>query len=331
MIQVYVKPKKKRMNRERSNEIQMMKVVKAVLVTFATLVAGIPALAALAAAFGDILDGIDAATLKAEAIKIGMRKKKKMNKLNLASIASKVANAIFAYGNDSSNPEMAYEANYPEYKLKKMKDIKLVNICKDILLIGQANKTALLDYGISPADLTNLDATITVFDAIIPASQQEIDDHKDLMETINALVKEGLSLMKLKMDRVVKVAADANPDFSSHYFKARAIDDFVGKRRKVKPITGTGILLGTVTNSVDGSVIEEATVMIVELNLVVTTDEDGAYYFESVPVGKYTVRVTAATYLENTVKNVDITKDSEVTLDFALDADLTAPVVPLGS
>jgi len=319
------------MRRGRSNEIQMMKVVRAILLKFATIVAGIPALALLAAAFGDLLDEIDATTLKTEAIKIGMRKNKKNNKLALGIIGSKVANALFAYGVAIGDLELSYEANYPLYKLKRMKDIKLVSVCRDILLLGQTNKTELADYGILPADLTNLDAAITVFDAIITASQEEIDEHKNLLEQVDVLVVEGLSLLKMKMDKVVRVAADANPEFAQLYFKARAIDDFVGKRRKAKKEEGYGILSGVVTNSVDGSVIEDATVIIVELNLIVTTDEDGAYYFESVPVGIYTLRVIAVTYLEKAVTDVEITKDSEVSQDVALDPDLSSPVVPLGS
>ena len=152
-----------------------------------------------------------------------------------------------------------------------------------------------------------------------------------MLEQVDVLVVEGLSLLKMKMDKVVRVAADANPEFAQLYFKARAIDDFVGKRRKPKKEEGSGILSGVVTNSVDGSVIEDATVIIVELNLIVTTDEDGAYYFESVPVGIYTLRVIAVTYLEKAVTDVEITKDSEVSQDVALDPDLSSPVVPLGS
>jgi len=316
------------MRRTRSNEIQMMKVVRAILVTYAAVVAGITALEALAVSFGNILDEIDATTLKAEAIKIGIRKKKKINKMNLASIASKLANAIFSYGNVTDDAEMAYEANYPEYKLKRMKDIKLVSVCRDILLIGQSNKTALEDYGITASDLTELDAAIAVFDAIIPASQQEIDNHKDLLEHIDELVVAGLKLLKLKMDRLVKVAAVANPEFGKLYIKARAIDNFVGKRRKRIPIKGCGIIIGTITNITDGGVIEDATVTIVELGLSVETDEDGAYYFESVPAGVYTLKVSAETYLEEVVLKVEVLEDGECTVDLVLNADLSAPVTP---
>jgi hypothetical protein len=93
-----------------------------------------------------------------------------------------------------------------------------------------------------------------------------------------------------------------------------------------KTMAGIGILIGTVTDSTDSGAIEEATVTLVEINLTVTTDEDGYYYFESVPAGIYTLKVKAATYLEETVTDVEILPNSEVTEDVALNSDVEGRV-----
>ncbi|MEI6122254.1 MAG: carboxypeptidase-like regulatory domain-containing protein [Bacteroidota bacterium] len=314
------------MNRRVANEFQMLKVVNSIFSSFASVISAIPAFAAIVAAFVLLIKSIEDINTKADAIKTGMRANKKILKNILAHIASRISCALMAYSSDQNNLEMFQEVNYTEKHISRLKDIRAVSICRNFLILAQANHTELEDYGILPADITALTAAITAFDNMIAASQAEIDYHKNLMQNQKSLVSQALKLLRTKADQLIRVAADANPEFHQLYFKARAIDDFVGKRRKQKPpLVAFGVLWGIITNAADGSLIEDATVTIVELNIAVTSDEEGIYYFENVTVGTYSLKVTAETYLDLTIPNIQILADTEVNIDAALTSDPNLP------
>ena len=78
-----------------------------------------------------------------------------------------------------------------------------------------------------------------------------------------------------------------------------------------------GALEGNVTDSSSGNGIVEATVEISDLGVSTVTDSSGHYSFASVPVGTYTVTVSAFGYAQGSA-SVTINQDETSTQDFAL-------------
>jgi N-acetylneuraminic acid mutarotase len=85
------------------------------------------------------------------------------------------------------------------------------------------------------------------------------------------------------------------------------------------PIGQTGTLTGTVTNSSNGNPIAGATVHATgPFDRTMTTDANG-HYSKVLPVGTYTVTVSAFGFATKTIDNVVISDGQTTTLNFALD------------
>jgi hypothetical protein len=62
-------------------------------------------------------------------------------------------------------------------------------------------------------------------------------------------------------------------------------------------------------------------VTIVELELSAISDEEGNVYFENVPAGTYTLKITAVTYMDVTLINIVIEGGGEVNLEIPMNPD----------
>jgi len=69
------------------------------------------------------------------------------------------------------------------------------------------------------------------------------------------------------------------------------------RSRKKSGVALTAEFSGTVTDSVTGEPVANATIYVVGQDMVVTTDADGFYLAEELPVGTYTLRCSAPGYV----------------------------------
>jgi hypothetical protein len=232
-----------------------------------------------------------------------------------------VSKSLTALGYVIVDNPMVEQMKTSASQLKRMRASKLVLFAWNLFNTATIHAAALVDYGIEAADLVDLKDTITKYELLIPEPKEARDIRKGCTAKLKVLRKETISLLKQVMDPLVVVLDDTYDSFKTLYLNARTIIDRRGKRRKEAPMVGTGILSGTVTNCEDNSTIEDATVTLDEAGLSITTDEEGVYYFENVPAGTYTVKVEAATYLSQSVQNVEILPGSEANQDIALNSD----------
>src|SRR6187551_259753 len=83
----------------------------------------------------------------------------------------------------------------------------------------------------------------------------------------------------------------------------------------------TQTLRGRIVDEVDNTPLIGVNIIIVsttDSQLGSTTDVDGNYRIEHVPVGRQTIKVTYVGYEEQTVSNIVVTAGKEVVLNFGL-------------
>ncbi len=303
------------------NKINQIDVTLSVEEKFHTEMSSIQALEDGFTALRSIRSGIDDALEVHLAVITGIATNKKLSKLALVEHGMLVSEAISSYGHSIGDQELKESMMFSRSKLKRCRDEALVGIVLVILAKATEYSTQLVDYGVDAAEITALETANTDFKKRIPKPKEARDSRKECTAKLDLLCKEASVLQKNVLDKLVDRLPDSYAEAKAAYKNSCMIIDNRGKRKKAAKLAGMGILLGTVNNSEDSGVIEDATIMIVELNMSVTTDEDGTYYFEQVPAGVYTLKVSAATYVSETIPNVEIVKDSEVTLDVALNSD----------
>lgn len=82
-----------------------------------------------------------------------------------------------------------------------------------------------------------------------------------------------------------------------------------------------GTIAGTVTDSSNDDPIEGANVVVEGTGLSATTDENGDYEIDDVPVGTYTVTASAEGYESASQEDVEVSDDAPSTVDFALEPE----------
>jgi len=164
---------------------------------------------------------------------------------------------------------------------------------------------------------------------MLEAFKQQADDFGDLLDIIDALLKERKSdreellsllkantpILKQQIEPVIRLEAATTPGLLREYLIAR----HTGARKKQDSIIDLlSEISGTVTDIITGSPVANATVDIAERELITTTDADVYYQFDEVPVGDSTISCHATGYrLPERVK-VNAADGESLQVDFSL-------------
>jgi hypothetical protein len=305
------------------NKTNMIDVIIALCLKYPAIIALIPALEACVTSLQSIRAAIQ--TVNETYIKIitGIAQDKLKSKVKTARIMLKFAKAMKAYAQKTGKLELKKQVTFSRSFLLRMRDINFHDLAVLINSLATDLTTELVPYGIVSADFTALVAAYTDYGSRIPTPKAARDAKKTSIIQIMALLKQATLLLTEEMDPLVyDVLPEEHETFKLEWKAGRIIVDKRGpKKKKVVVVPGVGILLGTVTNAVDGSPIEDAEISIVELTISTTSDEEGNFYFENVAAGVYTVKVTAETYLAVTRANVAVNGDAETNLEIGMTPD----------
>jgi len=184
-------------------------------------------------------------------------------------------------------------------------------LLKDAELVANA--------GVSAVELAAFKSQAIEFGLTIEATDAEIKQRKSAVEERNSLLSANATILKYQLDPFANQVQDLFPDFFRDYKIARRSP--LPRKATVKPEELLNDISGTVTDT-NGEPVEGATVMITELQLVATTDEDGYYLFDEVPVGSFTISCHATGYKLPANVPVTVTGTEALQLDFSLETEV---------
>jgi MG2 domain/A-macroglobulin TED domain/Alpha-2-macroglobulin family/Carboxypeptidase regulatory-like domain/A-macroglobulin receptor binding domain/Alpha-2-macroglobulin bait region domain len=112
--------------------------------------------------------------------------------------------------------------------------------------------------------------------------------------------------------------------------KEESAEPPLGARSQSVPrLSGTGIITGTVTDA-SGAVVPNAVVNLIDTagtSYETSANQDGLYFFNSVPVGIYTIRALSLGFRSYEVSQVPVTADKTTTVDIRLDVGSVSEAV----
>ncbi len=198
-----------------------------------------------------------------------------------------VSNALSCLADSLSDSLMLQKVYISNAELRRLSEIKLIGYTTQAIDICRAHLDELAPYGISEAELVNLEADFATFEKDRADRKILMDAKKDDKKEFNRLKKEINSLLTKKLDRRIENLRASQPEFVSQYFSVR---------KAGRPMHHAYDLLGYITDEATNKPIAYGSVTIEELDMKADITQTGAFRFKTVPSGKYRLKVENMDY-----------------------------------
>lgn len=185
----------------------------------------IAALGAAVTEFKSIVAQIHAAAPESAAVITGFAADKTNQKESVSRTAAVIAGQIFAYAAKTKNVVLKQAVDFSESDLNRIKDGEFAARIQTIHDLGVEHKTALADYGITDANLADLQAAISDYAASVPKPRAAIADRSTVKSNIKQMFKDADEILVEQMDNLVETLTPTAPDFVHTYKSARVIID----------------------------------------------------------------------------------------------------------
>ena len=149
-------------------------------------------------------------------------------------------NRMQSYANVVTNPELLENIKYSASDLKKKRDSDVIGICNIVTAKANANVTALATYGVTAAMITELQAAITAYMAVLAKPKVAKSQTKTATENLAKLFKEADDILNQRLDLDIELFKATKPEFHSQYKTARMIVSLGGT-----PVSVLGSVIAT--------------------------------------------------------------------------------------
>lgn len=171
----------------------------------------------------------------AQAMEIkGITTEKKMKRAIMIDKSLFLINRLTSYGNVVNNIELIDGIRYTASDIKKLRDIEVIGICNAILTRVTVNAAALVPYGVTPALITEYQATIAAYSASLAKPETAKSQTKTATENLGKLFEEAEELLTKRLDLDIELFKTSKPDFYSQYKMARIVKSSGSRTLAVK-------------------------------------------------------------------------------------------------
>ncbi|MDR1089641.1 MAG: hypothetical protein LBL79_01085 [Prevotella sp.] len=144
----------------------------------------------------------------------------------------KVSGTLYVYAFETGNKELAAKMNLNKSQLFRMEDNTLLVTASEIASKAAEAVTALTNFGIGSAELTELAEHIAEYESLIVKPRTVIGEHKLHTANLTRLFAETDSLLYDKLDKLINLYKVSSPDFYNSYKNARNVINLSIRRRK---------------------------------------------------------------------------------------------------
>lgn len=153
----------------------------------------------------------------------------------MTDLALKCGSATLAYAHAQRNHTLAEQVNFTRNKLKKLKKEDVDDVCQGIRDAANAHLAAVMSYGVSASDVSDLQAAIDLYRQKTQSPRQAIISRSSAKRQVSAMVREMIDFLLLQqLDVMVNTLEVTNRNFYSGYRQAREIVDAGVVHTKIK-------------------------------------------------------------------------------------------------
>lgn len=308
------------MTKKQAAKLNMYKAVLNVLIANAAIVATIPILVTLEAELVTLIQDMEAYGETQEDADDGVTDDKETKRLNVCRKSADIAGLLFSFATNTGNTLLAGQMKITYSDLIKTKDAQLGERCRFIHTTGTTNQVAALPYGVTVARLAALDAAIIAFEAKSTAPRDAEVLISAATEGLVVKEKDTDTLLDDKIDPLIEVFKEDEPDFYNQYNAARTIVDPGASTTKVEgEVTKTGTEEKLVEVIVTAAKIPDPENPDEEPVVFTTTTNAIGVYDLPIPIpGYYNITYEKPTFLTHQVPNVLIKLGETKTINVEL-------------
>ena len=159
----------------------------------------------------------------------GVKAFKEQKRKEVANKALSIASALVALANEINDVEMVQKMRITPTQLENGTGLKSLLLIDRIIDKAQLHIDDLINFGIAPEDLAELEAMRLELSNALTAPRQAIIARKHLTVSIKEKVSEIDQLLKLGLDRLARVVKSTDEAFFRNYHNARIIVDYKGR------------------------------------------------------------------------------------------------------
>ncbi|MCB2376385.1 hypothetical protein LGH70_02255 [Hymenobacter sp. BT635] len=161
---------------------------------------------------------------------------KQATKQTLAERAAAVAAALLALADELDDIRLHTDSDYTERQLRRQPDADLLRITQNLHQRATDHAKALAEQGVTPQELTDLQAAIQAFQQEQTTPRTLMADGKAQKQEINADLREASALLRNRIDKFLIRYQRPEPKFHTAYQSARLVVNTAARTEKpVKP------------------------------------------------------------------------------------------------
>jgi hypothetical protein len=225
----------------KKRELARIKMFDAVLLYFGSNVATVDSVPAFKAAVARFRDKVAALKHEAENKKIvttGITDDKERRRKELCRSMAVLTGSVSSYASENGMEELRAEMKYTEHSLLRLGETNLVLVCRRVLSLVPPHLAALVDYGVSLAQVNMLTEAVGDFDVAIPATRSAISNRSQAADETTRLLSEADKILRNSLDKLVLQFEKTKPEFYAGFKKHRIIVDPTGPVTR-RPDAGT--------------------------------------------------------------------------------------------
>lgn len=210
------------------NKLTMFEAVISLLDANTAKTAAIAAFAATYTVFKNFVTQIKAKDVEKGSATTGKTTTKNADRTALVSVLMRVGSQVSALGAATNNNQLKEGGKTTRSALNDLRDTLLVTKAQGIYDLANANAAALVPYGITAADITDLNTKITAFNNSLGARESSVAQQAGATSQIKNLFKKADKQLTEQIDLLMESFAGSDPQFYAEYKQARVIYDLHG-------------------------------------------------------------------------------------------------------
>ena len=227
------------MNDDQENRRGRAGAVSASLAAHQADVTAIPALAAQQIELNDSMALIDQLSQVQSSATTGVKLDKDTITELMIRKALQVAGQIKAFASVTGNQTLLEKMSITASEFNKLRDDLRDERAQEILDAANANKTALLDYGTTPATISALQTRIGTYSLAVPSTRTAQTQVSSATDLLGQEFKRLDMIQKERLDGLMEQFSDTNAGFYNEYKSARILVDAKGGGKKAEPAKPT--------------------------------------------------------------------------------------------